>query len=148
MAQVDDSMRRPTRQPATPARPSRTYGPVDPGVPGQRPDSDQVGTARDGSPLFGAEWYEEPRDDLLDGFRSQFTPPLHAIIECRTAPRYRVLDCRVLSEDPQGSHLGEYVITMSQSFRVRPPRRDGRELVGSFVRIRILLMPGGRARQY
>ncbi|MBA17745.1 MAG: hypothetical protein CMN73_15565 [Sphingomonas sp.] len=137
MAQVDDSMRRPTQQPATPARPSRTYGPVDPGVPGARADSEVVGTAPDGSPLYGAEWYERPSRQMMRGYLSTLQAPAYALISCRTAPRYRVEDCQLEAEGPKGSGMGQAVLAMAWEFRVRPPRKGGREQVGSWVRIRI-----------
>ncbi|QIG79882.1 hypothetical protein G5C33_08895 [Sphingosinithalassobacter tenebrarum] len=139
MAMVDDSMqRRPAeRQSTQPSRPSRTYGPVDPGVPGQRPDTPVVGTAPDGSPLYAAEWYRRPEQRMMADYLSVVSGEAVALISCRTVPDYRVEDCVLQYESPKGSGMGQAVLAMAFKFRVRPARKDGKEQVGSWVRIRI-----------
>lgn len=120
--------RRPDRQGAP------TYGPAAPGAAAG--DSEVVGTAPDGSPLYGARWYTEPTDQELSGYLSTAYPG-SALIACRTAPDWRVEDCVGISEYPAGSNLMRAVLAAAWQFRVRPPRRGNRTLLGSWVRIRI-----------
>lgn len=120
--------RRPDRQGAP------GYGPAAPGAASG--DSDVVGTAPDGSPLYGARWYTEPSDDEMRGYLSTAYPGW-ALIACRTAPDWRVEDCVGLSEYPAGSNMLRAVLASAWQFRVRPPRRNNQSLVGSWVRIRI-----------
>ena len=120
--------RRPDRQGAP------AYGPAAPGA--SAGDSEVVGTAPDGSPLYGARWYTEPTDQELSGYLSTAYPG-SALIACRTAPDWRVEDCVGLSEYPAGSNMLRAVLAAAWQFRVRPPRRGNRTLLGSWVRIRI-----------
>jgi protein TonB len=124
----------PAERPAPPATDSGpVYGPPDTGAPPSG-DSVRVGTAPDGSPLYGAKWYREPGKEL-DGFLSEATPGW-GLIACRTIPNFYVTDCVPLGETP-GSKLNRSMLAGSGVFRVRPPRLGGRSLVGAWVRIRI-----------
>ena len=100
-------------------------------------DSERVGTAPNGEPLYGAEWYREPDHHMLGTYLSTARGPGWGLIACRTAPDYRVEDCVPLEEYPQGSEINRSVLAAAWEFRVRPPRRGGMPLVGSWVRIRI-----------
>lgn len=134
----------PSAQPAQPkaspqiarpkANPGRVYGPPDKGVPG---DSEKVGSAPNGEPLYAAAWYREPYDDELAGYLSTARGPGSALIACRTVPDFRVEDCVQLGESPSGSGIGRAVIAAAWQFRVRPPRVGGISKVGEWVRIRI-----------
>jgi protein TonB len=117
--------------------PGRTYGPVDSGNPRMAGDSERVGTAPNGEPLFAARWYREPTDSELAGYLSTANGPGYALIACKTVPDYYVEDCVLLSEGPQGSMMGRAVLAAAWQFRVRPARIGGREQFGSWVRIRI-----------
>lgn len=119
-------------------RPSdgRVYGPPNIGGSASR-DTEQVGAAPNGEPLYAASWYREPSDDELRGYLSTASGPGWGLIACRTAPDYRVEDCVGLDEYPYGSQINRAVLAAAWQFRVRPPRRSGRLLVGSWVRIRI-----------
>ena len=123
-----------TDRPAQPARP--VYGPVDNRSPAMR-DTERVGTAPNGEPLYAAQWYREPDDAMLRSYLSTARGPGWGLIACRTAPDYRVEDCVALSEYPEGSQINRSVLAAAWEFRVRPPRRGGQPLVGSWVRIRI-----------
>ncbi len=57
------------------------------------------------------------------------------MIACRTVARYRVSDCVEVGSGPPGA---------AWQFQVRPPRKGGKELVGSWVRIRIDYINGDR----
>lgn len=117
--------------------PGRTYGPADTGNPRSAGDSQQVGTAPGGEPLFAARWYREPTDQELSGYLSTANGPGSALIACKTVPDYYVEDCQLLGESPPGSQIGRAVMAAAWQFRVRPARIGGREQVGSWVRIRI-----------
>lgn len=121
-------------RPAQPARPS--YGPPAP-RPSAFGDSERVGTAPNGEPLYAAEWYREPDDHMLGTYLSTARGPGWGLIACRTVPEYRVEDCVPLEEYPEGSQINRSVLAAAWEFRVRPPRRGGQVLVGSWVRIRI-----------
>ena len=112
------------------------YGPPDRRSAASR-DTERVGTAPNGEPLYAAEWYREPDDDMLRSYLSTARGPGWGLIACRTVPNYRVEDCVALEEYPEGSQINRSVLAAAWEFRVRPPRRGGRLLVGSWVRIRI-----------
>lgn len=100
-------------------------------------DSERVGTAPNGEPLYAATWYRQPSDDELRGYLSTASGPGWGLIACRTAPDYRVEDCVGLDEYPTGSQINRAVLAAAWQFKVRPPRLGGKLLVGSWVRIRI-----------
>lgn len=100
-------------------------------------DSEVVGTAPDGSPLFGARWFREPTEEEMRGYLSGIEPPAYALIACKTAPRWAVTDCVGLEQYPPNSNIMNGVLASTWQYQVRPPRRGGRSLVGSWVRIRI-----------
>jgi protein TonB len=116
------------------ANPGRVYGPANKGTPG---DTERVGSAPNGEPLYAAAWYREPYDDELSGYLSTARGPGAALIACRTVPDFRVEDCVQLSETPAGSGIGRAVLAAAWQFRVRPPRVGGVSKVGEWVRIRI-----------
>jgi len=113
------------------------YGPPDRGGSPAARDSERVGTAPNGEPLYAASWYREPTDAELRGFLSTASGPGWGLIACRTAPDYRVEDCVGLDEYPNGSQITRAVLAAAWQFRVRPARIRGRPQVGSWVRIRI-----------
>ena len=117
--------------------PGRNYGPSDSGPSRSSTDSQQVGTAPNGEPLYAAKWYREPTQQELAGYLSTATAPSVALIACKTVPDYYVEDCVLVSESPAGSMIGRAALAAAWQFRVRPARVGGRELVGSWVRIRI-----------
>ena len=115
-----------------------TYGPPDTGGSSSSfRDSERVGTAPNGEPLYAATWYRQPSDDELRGYLSTASGPGWGLIACRTAPDYRVEDCVGLDEYPTGSQINRAVLAAAWQFKVRPPRLGGKLLVGSWVRIRI-----------
>ena len=126
------------RMPRAVLRPSdgQVYGPANSGGAASQ-DTPQVGTAPNGEPLYAAAWYREPSDDELRGYLSTASGPGWGLIACRTAPEYRVENCVALDEYPQGSQITRAILAAAWQFRVRPPRRGGRPMVGSWVRIRI-----------
>jgi protein TonB len=127
----------PQSNPAPPRQPGRTYGPPDTGPQGGANDSERVGTAPNGQPMFRARWYREPAEGELAGYLSTASGPGSALIVCRTVPDFYVEDCQLLSEAPRGSQIGRAVLAAAWQFRVRPPIVEGRSQVGSWVQIRI-----------
>jgi protein TonB len=119
------------------ARSGKVYGPVDSGGSRASRDSERVGTAPNGEPLYAASWYREPERRMLSAYLSTARGPGWGLIACRTAPDYRVEDCVPLDEYPQGSQINRAVLAAAWEFRVRPARIGGRSQVGSWVRIRI-----------
>lgn len=136
MAQAD--IARPPAPPAAPAAPARrpTFGPVDRGPAGP-PDSEVVGRAPNGQPLYAAAWYREPYPEELRGYLSTASGPGYGLIACRTALNWRVEDCVSLAESPEGSNIARSVLAAAWQFKVRPPRVGGEYRVGEWVRIRI-----------
>ena len=138
----------PDAQPApeTPPQPPRARAVVRPGSgmgppanTGRQgpPDSQIVGTAPDGSPLYAASWYTEPTQQQLAGFMDGARGPGWGLIACRTARNWRVEDCVVLGESPAGSNIAGSFNAAAWQFLVRPARVDGEYLIGSWVRIRM-----------
>jgi len=134
----------PQAVPSAPATPRaraviRSGGSIGPADTGRRggPDTEIVGTAPDGSPLYAARWFTEPTSQQLSGYLSGARGPGWGLIACKTAPNWRVEDCVVLGESPAGSNIAGAFNAASWQFLVRPPRVDGEYLVGSWVRIRL-----------
>lgn len=100
-------------------------------------DSEAVGRAPNGEILYGAEWYRRPTDVELSGYLPRNAPEGWGLIACRAAPDYRVEDCVELGNHPPGSRLAGAVRQAAWQFRVQPPRKNGRPLIGAWVRIRI-----------
>lgn len=123
--------RPPPAPPTADTRPA--YGPPDTGRP-RSDDSEVVGTAPNGEPLYAAQWYRQPGREFR-GFLSAATPGW-GLMACRTIPDFYVTDCVPLGETP-GSMLNRSMLAGSGVLRVRPPRLGGRSLVGAWVRIRI-----------
>ena len=126
--------------------PNRSYGPADTGPPPTSMDSQRVGTAPNGEPLYAARWYREPTRQEMAGYLSTATPPSVALIACRTVEGYYVEDCVLIEESPAGSMIGRAALAAAWQFRVRPARIGGREQFGSWVRIRIDWGLGKRER--
>jgi periplasmic protein TonB len=107
---------------------------------GSRPgDSEKVGTAPNGEPLYAAEWYREPTNAELGAYLPKTMPESGGwgMIACKTAPSFRVEDCVELGQGPAGSHLAGAVRQAAWQFKVRPPRVGGKPMIGEWVRIRI-----------
>lgn len=90
-----------------------------------------------GARLYNAEWYREPTDAEIAYYLPAGGPRVGwAMIACRTIPDYRVEDCRQLGESPPGSGLSRALRQAAWQFRVKPPRLNGKLMVGEWVRIR------------
>ena len=104
---------------------------------GSAGDSEEVGRGPHGEILYAAEWAREPTNAELGGYLPANAPDGFGIIACKTIPGNRVDDCVELANDPPGSHLARAVRQAAWQFRVRPPRRGGKPMIGEWVRIRI-----------
>ena len=106
------------------------------GDPGEG-DSEEVGRGPHGEILYAAEWAREPTDAELSGYLPRNAPDGWGLIACKTIPGNRVDDCVELGNSPPGSHLASAVRQAAWQFRVRPPRKGGKPMIGEWVRIRI-----------
>lgn len=124
------------RREAPPTKAEPAYGPADTGSVGDTP---RVGTAPDGSPLYGAAWYRRPTNPELAAFgaRAQSLGSSWGRIACKTAPDFRVEDCVAVDEYPENSHLANAVLSAAWQFKVRPPWKGGHSMIGSWVQITI-----------
>jgi hypothetical protein len=97
-----------------------------------------VGEGPGGVTLYNAEWVREPSDAELRGFLpGRVDSGSWALIACQTIDHYRVENCAQLGESPRGSGLSKAMRLAAWQFLVRPPRIDGKPMVGAWVRIRI-----------
>jgi periplasmic protein TonB len=103
--------------------------------PGQG-DSEVVGQGPHGETLYAAEWAREPTDAEMAGYMPRNAPDGWGVVACKTIPGNRVDDCVELGNSP-GSHLARALRQAAWQFRVRPPRRNGRPMIGEWVRIHI-----------
>ncbi len=88
-----------------------------------------------GKTLYPAEWYVEPPHGALAAYLPEGAPEgSWAMIACQTVERYHVENCYGLGQSQQG--LSTALRRAAWQFLVRPPRVDGKPLVGAWVRIR------------
>ena len=104
---------------------------------GSAGDSEAVGQGPHGEVLYAAEWARRPTDAELGGYLPRNAPDGFGLIACKTIPENRVDDRVELDQSPRGSHLASAVRQAAWQFRVRPPRKNGRPMVGEWVSIRI-----------
>ena len=110
------------------------------GGSGSAGDSEAVGRGPNGEVLYNAEWARRPTDTEIGGYWPRNVTGW-GLVACRTVPENRVEDCIELDQSPRGSHLASAVRQAAWQFRVRPPRKNGRPLIGAWVRILIEIDP-------
>lgn len=103
---------------------------------GSAGDSEIVGTGPNGEAMYAAQWARRPTSAEIDGYWPRNVSGW-GLIACKTIPDDRVEDCVELDQSPRGSHLASAVRQAAWQFRVRPPRKGGRPLIGAWVRILI-----------
>ena len=113
---------------------------------GSAGDSEVVGRGPHGEVLYNAEWARHPTPTELGGYLPRNASDGFGLVACKTIAGDRVEDCVELDQTP-GSRLASAVRQAAWQFRVRPPRRNGIPLIGSWVRIRIeyTIDGGGRS---
>ena len=105
--------------------------------PGPSPTA-AVGEGPGGVTLYKAEWVREPSDaELRTYLPRDVGPGSWALIACQTIAHNQVENCAQLGESPRGSGLSKAMRLAAWQFKVRPPRIDGKPMVGAWVRIRI-----------
>ncbi|ATY34601.1 hypothetical protein CVN68_12915 [Sphingomonas psychrotolerans] len=131
---------------SVPAAP--TAGETATAASGSRPgDTAVVGKAPNGEPLYAAEWYRrEPTNAELRPYISSraLNRPGWGYIACRVISNHQVEDCQELGEAPRGSGYAGSVRQAAFQFRVRAPRVGGKEMIGTWVGIRITYTVAGR----
>lgn len=91
-----------------------------------------------GVQLFEAEWYRRPSHAELSSYIPANAPAKGwGLVACKTVENFHVENCQALGESPVGSGLARAVRLAAWQFLVRPPRVNGKPMVGSWVRIRI-----------
>lgn len=96
-----------------------------------------AGEGPGGARLYNAEWYRKPSRAELAGFLPPAREPgAWAMIACRTVEKFHVEDCQELDESPRGSGLARGLRRSAWQFLVRPPRVNGKPMIGTWVRIR------------
>ena len=124
------------QQPQTRSTPRA--GPIGPAFTPRPGDSQRIaGSGPNGEPLYAARWYREPTNGELAGYLSTANGPGWGLINCQTAPQFRVENCVLVDEWPSGSQIGRAVLAAAWQFKVRPPQIGGQPQVGEWVRIRI-----------
>ncbi len=98
---------------------------------------DGAGGAPGGDQLLSVDWYRKPTKAELAPYMPRIMPADGGWgeIACRMIAEYRVEDCRELGETP-GSGFSRMMRQAAWQFRVLPPRRNGKQILGSWVRIR------------
>ena len=104
---------------------------------GSEGDSEAVGRGPNGETLYAAEWAREPTSAELRGYLPRNPRDGYGLVACKTIPENRVDDCVELGQYPLGSHLASAVRQAAWQFRVRPPRKNGKAMIGEWVSIRI-----------
>ena len=90
-----------------------------------------------GAKLYKAEWYREPTVAEISGYMPQnWVDAEWATIACRTIEAYHVENCQELGESPRGSGLARAMRQAAWQFLIRPPRIDGKPVIGAWVSIR------------
>jgi protein TonB len=112
---------------------------------GSAGDSEEVGRGPHGEILYAAEWVREPTNAELNGYIPANAPDGEGLVICKTIAGNRVDNCQEIGESPRGTHLARAVRLAAWQFKVRPPRKNGRAMVGEWVRIRIDYYSGGEA---
>lgn len=112
------------------------------GGSGSAGDSKAVGRGPNGEVLYNAEWARRPTDAEIGGYWPRNVTGW-GLVACKTVPDDRVDECVELDQSPRGSHLASAVRQAAWQFRVRPPRKNGRPMIGAWVRILIEIDPEG-----
>jgi protein TonB len=96
------------------------------------------GLAPGGQSYYMGDWYRVPTAAEIGPYLPKRLPPrAWGLILCKTAARYHIEDCRSVSEYPAGSGMARAALQMSWQFLIRPPRLDGKTLIGTWVGVKV-----------
>jgi protein TonB len=126
-----------------PAAPADVAGQGDAGRGTDSASAYGPGEGPGGARLYNAEWYREPTNAELSTYLPARRVVGWGMIACQTVARYRVDNCRILQSSPPGSGLAGAIKAAAWQFMVRPPRIDGKPVIGAWVRIRIEFSEAG-----
>lgn len=124
-------------------------------VPRAAPQGEAAGSGQDsasaygpgegpgGARLYNAEWYREPTNAELATYLPERRVIGWGMIACQTIERNRVDNCRTIGDYPPGSGLARAIRNAAWQFMVRPPRINGKPVIGAWVRIRIEFSEAG-----
>lgn len=101
-----------------------------------------AGSGAGGAPLYYAEWVREPTRAEMVTYLPKKEQTGWGLVKCKSAPRNRVEDCRIMAESPSGSGLGRAVQSAAWQFLIRPPRIGGKPIIGAPVWIKYDLVVG------
>lgn len=96
------------------------------------------GTGPGGEKLYNVEWYREPTSAEMAPYLPANVREGWGRIACRMIENYHVDDCYELDESP-GSGLARALRQAAWQLLLRPPRIDGRPIIGTWVNIRYTL---------
>jgi protein TonB len=105
------------------------------------PGSGQGRDGPAGRTMTGPDWIVRPTDAQMRTYfpRSAIERRTNGVawLGCQVDARNRARHCRILGETPRGLGFGAAGLRFSRLFRIRPPRRDGRDQYDAWVRIPI-----------
>jgi protein TonB len=94
------------------------------------------GVGAGGTSFYNVEWYRKPPKTVFENYlRPGQSTGRRAEIECRMIENYHVEDCHEVSEEPRGTGMARVMREASWQFLVRPPRLNGKPLLGTRVHI-------------
>lgn len=99
------------------------------------------GAGPGGKTLYAAEWVREPTRQEMAFYMPHGMVEGWGMIACQTIERNRVDNCRQLGESP-GSGISRGMRQAAWQFLVRPPRVNGKPMVGAWVSIRYDIVRG------
>ena len=99
------------------------------------------GAGPGGKTLYAAEWYREPTRAEMAFYMPHGMVEGWGMIACQTIERYHVDNCRALGESP-GSGISRGMRQAAWQFLVRPPRINGKPMLGAWVSIRYDIVRG------
>lgn len=125
---------------------SAREAPVPGAAEGAMADADgSTGEGPGGAKLYPVEWYREPTQAEMETYLPKSGAHSgYGLVACKTAPEFRVEDCREISESPAGSGFARSIRLASWQFKVRPPRLNGKPMIGVWIGIRYDLIEGFR----
>ena len=115
-------------------------------VGGETGKASGAGDGPGGERLYDVDWYRHPTHAELATYVPRSAPDEGwGEVACRTMADHHVEDCQQLGESPAGSGFGRAVREAAWQFLVQAPRVGSRQLVGTWVRIRITYSDHGDA---